>query len=243
MVASCSTLRWRFIAPGVNLLSAAAGIRATRGLLLGAASGRPYKTTDCGVHWSAIFDDQPVQSIGSLAVAQSDPNIVWAGTGEGKIRSHISLGQGAYKSVDAGATWKLMGLERTGRIPRTIVHPTNPDIVFVCSLGHSYGDQPERGVYRTTDGGGTWTQVLFVDQKTGCSDLAIDPGNPRVLFAGMWQFEIHTWGAGAAAPQWAVVCGGRRRHLDPARRQRAPGGAVGKVAGGHARSTRNGSTR
>jgi len=195
------SLRWRHIGPEGNRFSAAAGIPGnTRIYYVGAASGGVYKTTDGGVHWAAIFDDQPVQSIGSLAVAESDPNIVWAGTGEGKIRSHISVGQGVYKSTDAGATWKLMGLEKTGRIPRTIVHPSNPDIVYVCALGHSYGDQPERGVYRTTDGGLTWTRTLFVDEKTGCSDLAMDPSNPRTLFAGMWQFEIHTWGRRSGGP-------------------------------------------
>jgi photosystem II stability/assembly factor-like uncharacterized protein len=195
------SLRWRHIGPEGNRFSAVAGIPGnTRIYYVGAASGGIYQTTDGGVHWSAIFDDQPVQSIGSLAVAASDPNIVWAGTGEGKIRSHISVGQGVYKSTDAGATWKLMGLEKTGRIPRTIVHPSNPDIVYVCALGHSYGDQPERGVYRTTDGGLTWNRTLFVDEKTGCSDLAMDPSNPRTLFAGMWQFEIHTWGRRSGGP-------------------------------------------
>ena len=195
------SLRWRHIGPEGNRFSAVAGIPGnTRIYYVGAASGGIYKTTDGGVHWSAIFDDQPVQSIGSLAVAESDPTIVWAGTGEGKIRSHISVGQGVYKSTDAGATWTLMGLTKTGRIPRTIVHPSNPDIVYVCALGHSYGDQPERGVYRTTDGGLTWTRTLFVDEKTGCSDLAMDPSNPRTLFAGMWQFEIHTWGRRSGGP-------------------------------------------
>ncbi len=195
------SLRWRHIGPEGNRFSAVAGIPGnTRIYYAGAASGGIYKTTDGGVHWSAIFDAQPVQSIGSLAVAESDPNLVWAGTGEGKIRSHISVGQGIYKSTDAGTTWKLMGLEKTGRIPRTIIHPRNPDIVLVCALGHSYGDQPERGVYRTTDGGATWTRTLFVDEKTGCSDLAMDPSNPGVLFAGMWQFEIHTWGRRSGGP-------------------------------------------
>jgi len=113
------SLRWRNIGPEGNRFSAAVGIPGnTRIYYVGAASGGIYKTTDGGVHWSAIFDAQPVQSIGSLAVAQSDPNVIWAGTGEGKIRSHISVGQGVYKSSDAGQTWKLMGLEKTGRIPR-----------------------------------------------------------------------------------------------------------------------------
>ncbi len=194
-------LPWRHIGPEGNRFSAAAGIPGDPyTYYVGAASGGIYKTTDGGVHWDAIFDDQPVQSIGALAVANSDPNVIWAGTGEGKIRSHISLGQGIYKSTDAGVTWTLMGLEKTGRIPRVVVHPDNPDVAFACALGHAYGPQPERGVFRTTDGGATWDHVLFVDQDTGCSDIAMDPTNPRVLFAGTWQLEIHTWGRTSGGP-------------------------------------------
>ncbi|MBT7504441.1 MAG: glycosyl hydrolase, partial [Gemmatimonadales bacterium] len=199
--ASYAGLEWRHIGPEGNRFSAAAGIAGDIATYyVGAASGGIYKTTDGGVHWDEIFDDQPVQSIGALAVSPVDPNIVWAGTGEGKIRSHISVGQGIYKSTDAGQTWTLMGLEQTGRIPRLAVHPTNPDIVYVCALGHSYGPQPERGVYRTTDGGESWEHVLFIDQDTGCSDIAMDPSNPRVLFAGTWQLEIHTWGRTSGGP-------------------------------------------
>ena len=196
-----AALEWRHIGPEGNRFSAAAGIPGhAHTYYVGAASGGIYKTTDGGVHWDAIFDDQPVQSIGSLGVAVSDPNIVWAGTGEGKIRSHVSVGQGVYKSTDAGATWTLMGLEQTGRIPRLVIHPTDADIVFICAMGHAYGPQPERGVYRTTDGGATWEHVLFVDEDTGCSDIAMDPSNPRVLFAGTWQLEIHTWGRTSGGP-------------------------------------------
>ena len=188
-------LEWRYIGPEGNRFSSAAGLASDPyTYYVGAASGGIYKTTDAGVNWDAIFDDQPVQSIGSLGVSLTDPNIVWAGTGEGKIRSHISIGQGVYKSTDAGATWTLMGLEQTGRIPRLAIHPTNPDIVYVCALGHSYGPQQERGVYRTMDGGESWERILFVDEDTGCSDIALDPVNPRNLFAGTWQLEIHTYG-------------------------------------------------
>ncbi len=196
-----SQLEWRYIGPEGNRFSAAAGIPGDPlTYYVGAASGGIYKTTDGGVNWQAIFDDQPVQSIGSLAVAMSDPNVVWAGTGEGKIRSHISLGQGIYKSTDAGKTWALMGLEQTGRIPRLVIDPKNPDVVLACALGHAYGPQPDRGVFRTTDGGKTWTKTLFVDENAGCSDIAMDLNNPRILYAGMWQLEIHTWGRTSGGP-------------------------------------------
>ena len=194
-------LHWRTIGPEGNRFTSAAGIPGDPlTYYVGAASGGVWKTSDGGTNWTPLFDDQRVQSIGSLAVSKSDPNVVWAGTGEGKIRSHISIGEGVYKSVDAGKTWTLMGLEKTARIPRTIIHPTDPNTVLVCALGHAYGPQPERGVYRTTDGGATWTRVLFVDENTGCSDLAMDPRNPRILFAGMWQLEIHTWGRTSGGP-------------------------------------------
>ncbi|HXM33990.1 MAG TPA: hypothetical protein VN920_02270, partial [Pyrinomonadaceae bacterium] len=162
--------------------------------------GGIFKTTDGGVHWEPIFDEQPVSSIGALAVTPSDPNVVWAGTGEAWIRSHISVGQGVYKSTDAGKTWTLMGLEKTGRIGRIVIDPKNPDIVLVAALGHAYGPQGERGVFRTTDGGKTWDRVLFVDENTGCSDIAMDASNPRILFAGMWPLEIHTWGRESGGP-------------------------------------------
>ena len=194
-------LRWRFIGPEGNRFSAAAGVPGDPSTYyVGAASGGIYKTTDGGVNWRPIFDGPPVASIGSLAVSASDPNIVWAGTGEGHIRSHISVGQGIYKSTDAGRSWTLMGLEATGRIPRLAIDPGNPDTVIACALGHAYGPQPDRGVFRTTDGGKTWTKALFVDENTGCSDIAMDLHNPRVLFAGMWQLEIHTWGRTSGGP-------------------------------------------
>ncbi|MBA4073161.1 MAG: sialidase, partial [Gemmatimonas sp.] len=187
--------------PEGNRFSAAAGIPGDPlTYYVGAASGGVWKTTDGGTNWRSLFDDQIVQSIGSIAVARSDKNVVWVGTGEGKIRSHISVGQGVYKSTDAGETWTLTGLEKSARIPRIVVHPQDPNTVLACALGHAYGPQQERGVYRTTDGGGTWTRVLFVDENTGCSDIAMDPSNPRVLFAGMWQLEIHTYGRTSGGP-------------------------------------------
>ncbi len=194
-------LEYRHIGPKGNRTTAVVGVEGDPLVAYaGAASGGIWKTTDGGSHWKPIFDNQQVQSIGALDIAQSDPNIVWAGTGEAWIRSNISIGNGVYKSMDAGETWKHMGLDESGRIPRVIVHPRDPNIVYVAVLGHSYGPQKERGIYRTTDGGEAWEQVLFVDENTGCSDLAMDPSNPNILIAGMWQLEIKTWARWSGGP-------------------------------------------
>jgi photosystem II stability/assembly factor-like uncharacterized protein len=194
-------LRWRYIGPVGNRTTSVAGVPGQPYIYYaGSASGGIFKTTDGGIHWEPIFDSEPVSSIGSLAVAPSDPNLVWAGTGEAWIRSHISVGQGIYRSTDAGKTWRLMGLEKTGRIGHIAIDPKNPDIVLACAVGHAYGPQQERGVFRTTDGGAHWERVLFVDENCGCSDIAMDPNNPRILFAGMWPIEIHTWGRTSGGP-------------------------------------------
>ena len=194
-------LRYRYIGPVGNRVTCVVGIPSQPNVYyVGAASGGIWKTIDGGSHWEPIFDDHPVSSIGSLSILPSDPNVVWAGTGESHIRSHISVGAGVYKSTDAGKTWKLMGLEKTGRIARIVIDPRNPDTVLVAALGHSYGPQQERGVFRTTDGGKNWERVLFVDQNTGASDLLMDPSNPRILYAGMWPIEIRTWGRESGGP-------------------------------------------
>ena len=158
-------LHWRFIGPEGNRFSTAAGIPGDPSTYyVGAASGGIWKTTDGGDTFEPIFDDQPAQAIGALAVAPSSPNIVWAGTGEAwAIRDADIMGDGVYKSMDAGKTWSHAGLPETGRIARILVHPTNPDIVLVCALGRATGPQQERGVFRTTDGGRTWNQTLFVN--------------------------------------------------------------------------------
>ena len=196
-----SRLAWRHIGPEGNRISAVTGVTGNPLVYYaGSASGGIAKSTDGGITWEQIFDDQPVHSIGDIAVAPSDPSTVWVGTGEACIRSHISVGEGIYKSTDAGRTWARMGLEKTGRIGRVVVHPQNPDVALACALGHAYGPQPERGVFRTTDGGKTWERVLFVDENTGCSELAMDPQNPRKLFAGMWQFDIKTWARESGGP-------------------------------------------
>ncbi len=188
-------LKYRHIGPLGNRVISVAGIAGDpMTYYVGAASGGIWKTVDGGVNWKAIFDDKPVHSIGALAVAPSDPQIVWAGTGESFIRSNVSVGQGVWKSTDGGTAWANMGLDNTFRISKMIINPTNPDIVYAGSLGHAYAPQKDRGVFRTMDGGKTWTKVLFVNDSTGVSDMVMDPNNPRIIFAGMWELDIKTWG-------------------------------------------------
>ena len=225
-------IRYRYIGSVGNRAISVVSIPGNANIYyVGAASGGIFRTTDGGVHWEPVFDSQAVASVGSLAIAPGDPSVVWAGTGEPYIRSHISVGQGIFKSMDAGKTWTMMGLEKTGRIGNVIVDPRNSDIVFACSLGHAYGPQQERGVYRTADGGKNWERVLFVDENTGCSDLTMDPNNPHTLFAGMWQIEIHTWGrtsGGAGSGLFKSTDGGMRwKRLEGHGLPHAP---IGRVA-------------
>ncbi|PYP72859.1 MAG: glycosyl hydrolase, partial [Gemmatimonadetes bacterium] len=195
-------LHYRFVGPEGNRAVAVVGEPGNPLVAyVGAASGGVWKTEDGGVHWRPVFDSEPAQAIGALALAPSAHTVLWAGTGETFfIRSMTALGNGIYKSTDAGRSWQHMGLDSTGRIARIVIHPTNPDIVLACALGRAFGPQAERGVYRTADGGKTWTRVLFVDPNTGCSDLAIDPGDANTLFAGMWQFEVKTWHLQSGGP-------------------------------------------
>ncbi len=194
-------LKGRHIGPLGNRVSTVAGVAGDRMTYYGgAASGGVWKTTDGGLTWAPIFDDQDVPSIGSIAVAPSDPNVVWVGTGEAFIRSNVSIGNGIYRSTDGGKTWEHKGLDTSGRIGRIVVHPTDPDVAYAAVLGHGYSPQPDRGVFRTTDGGATWEHVLAVDEETGASDIVMDPNNPRILFAGMWQVKIRTWTRESGGP-------------------------------------------
>ena len=193
--ASASAMRFRYIGPVGNRVASVAGVIGDPNVYYaGAASGGIWKTVDAGIHWTPIFDGESISSIGALAVAPSNPNIVWAGTGEPWIRSHISIGNGLYKSTDAGRTWTHSGPDSASRTGRIVIDPMNPDVVYVAAQGHSYGPEQERGVYRTTDGGQTWSKVLFVDANTGAIDVVMHPTDSKTLFAAMWQLELHTWG-------------------------------------------------
>jgi photosystem II stability/assembly factor-like uncharacterized protein len=163
------------------------------------AGGGVWKSIDGGIRWKPIFDEQPVSSIGSLAVSPSDPNVVYVGSGEANIRGNVEPGNGIYKSTDAGKTWKHVW-KQEGQIGTMIVHPANPDIAYAAVLGHAFGPNPERGVYRTTDGGKTWKQVLKKDADTGASDVCFDPNNPRILFAGLWQARRRPWELTSGGP-------------------------------------------
>jgi photosystem II stability/assembly factor-like uncharacterized protein len=157
------------------------------------ASGGLWKTTNGGVTWKPIFERQGTLSIGDIALAPSNPEVVWVGTGESNVRNSVSFGDGVYKSNDGGKTWQHMGLKETERVSAIAIHPQNPDIVYIGALGHAFGPNDERGVFMTTDGGKTWTKTLYIDNQHGVSDLEIDPTNPNILYAGMWSFERKPW--------------------------------------------------
>jgi len=187
--------RFEYVGPtSAGRIAAAAAVTGKPGVYYaGAASGGVWKSTDGGVTWQPTFDSQSSQAIGALAVAPSNPSIVWAGTGEAwAVRDMDMMGDGIYKSTDAGETWTNAGLRDTGRIGTIIVHPTNENIVLACTLGRATGPQKERGVYRSEDGGKTWQQTLFVDQNTGCSGLQLSQQNPNVVIAGTWEIELQT---------------------------------------------------
>ena len=250
----------RYIGPVGNRVSAVVGVPGDPLVYYaGAAAGGIFKTTDGGTHWRAVFDapaaaldggDPPAQvsSIGALAVSPSHPNVVWAGTGESWIRGPISIGNGIYRSIDGGEHWTHVGLGDAGRFSRVVVHPTNPDVVWAGAVGSCYKPSSCRGVFKTTDGGKTWKSALFLDEETGCSDLALDPNDPSVLYAGMWQFKLRSWirvSGGPGSGLYKSIDGGERweeltNGLPTG--ERAPDGKphpVGKISVGVARSDSN----
>jgi photosystem II stability/assembly factor-like uncharacterized protein len=167
---------------------------------VGAATGGVWKSTDGALSFTPLFDDQPVAAVGAIGIFQPSPDIVWVGTGEGNPRNSMSVGNGIYKSVNGGRTWQHLGLEKTERIHRIITHPRDPNIVWVAALGQAWGQNAERGVFKTVDGGRTWTKVLYVNERTGAADLVIDPTNPNKLFAAMWEYRRWPWFFNSGGP-------------------------------------------
>ncbi|HQR45144.1 MAG TPA: glycosyl hydrolase [Thermoanaerobaculia bacterium] len=212
-------------------VTAVAGVRGQPMVFyFGGTGGGVFKTTDGGATWEPVSDkDFRTGSVGAIAVSESDPNVVYAGTGEPCIRGNLSSGDGVYRSTDAGKSWTNVGLADSKHVSQIVVHPANPDVVWVAAQGHAWGPNAERGVFKSTDGGKTWRKVLYVDEKTGAGDLAIDPGNPRILYAAMWQAVRRPWTMESGGPSsglykstdggetWKKLAGG------------LPQGIVGKV--------------
>jgi photosystem II stability/assembly factor-like uncharacterized protein len=188
-------LKWRLIGPfrGGRVVAVAGVPGDSATFYFGAVNGGIWKTSDAGTVWKPIFDDQPVGSIGAIAVAPSDPKTIYAGTGESDIRSDLSSGNGVYKSIDAGSTWTHAGLEDTRQISRIVVDPRDPNVVYVGVLGHAYGPNEQRGVYKSVDGGTHWVKILDEGSEIGISDVAICSGNPQLLFAGTWNTHRPPW--------------------------------------------------
>ena len=205
-------LRWRNIGPHrASRTKAAAGVPSQPNVFyIGVVNGGVWKTTDYGRTWNPIFDDQPTGSIGAIAVAPSDPNVVYVGSGEGLQRPDLSTGDGIYRSADAGKTWTHLGLRDGQQIPEIIVDPANPDRLFVAVLGHPYGPNQERGVFRSLDGGRTFQKVLYKDEDTGASDLAFDPKDPNTVYAVLWQARQGPWENG----QWSGPGSGLYKSTD-----------------------------
>ncbi len=233
--ADLSRLHWRFIGPIGNRTAAVAGVAGDPMIAYaGAAAGGIWRTRNGGVDWEPVFDHQNVAAIGALAVSRSSPSVVWAGTGETfLIRPFYPMGNGVYRSTDGGDHWQHMGLAETGHIGRIVIDPRDPQRVFVCALGQLFKPQPERGVYRTTDGGKTWEHVLAAGDSTGCSDLAMDPADPNTLYAGMWPLLIHPWSLDSGGPHGGVYVshdGGTTWHKAAGHGMPAADHPVGKVA-------------
>ncbi|MCE2492413.1 MAG: hypothetical protein J4F40_07370 [Alphaproteobacteria bacterium] len=165
----------------------------TNTIYIGAADGGVWKSVNAGLNWEPIFDQQAIASIGAIAVNQQDPNIVWVGTGESNVRNSVSVGGGVFKSIDAGATWQMVGLEDSQHTTRIALHPTNPGVAYVAALGKLWGPSTERGIFKTIDGGETWERVLYIDENTGGGDIVVDRTNPDKLYAAMWQVRRQPW--------------------------------------------------
>ena len=226
-------MRYRLIGPfrGGRSLTAAGIPGDPTTYYFGATGGGVWKSTDGAMTWSSVFDKEGTSAIGSIAVANSNHNIIYVGTGEACIRGNISHGDGVYRSLDGGKTWKNVGLKDSRAIGKVIVNPTNPDIAFVAALGHPYGPNTERGIFRTTDGGKTWEKVLYKDENTGGIDVAFDPHNPNIIFAALWQARRTSWSMASGGPGSGIYRsndgGTTWKHLEEHGLPKGPYGKIG----------------
>jgi len=210
-------------------------------IYLGAASGGVWKTTNQGASWDAVFEEQPILNIGSIAIQQSNPSTVWVGTGEGNPRNSISLGEGMYKTIDGGKSWKRMGLEKTRNIHRIIVDPSNPNTVYAGAIGNPYAEHPERGVFKTTDGGETWNKILFTNDTSGVADMIMDPSNPNKLFVAMWQHRRTPWSlsSGGSGSGLYMTFDGGKNWKKLGEKEGLPAGNLGRIGLAISRSNPN----
>lgn len=200
-------------------------------IYVGAAAGGVWRSRNGGTTWEPVFDDQPVQSIGAIAVNQANPDVIWVGTGEGSPRNSVNHGNGVYKSVDGGETWTHLGLEESRAIHRILLHPTDPDVAYLAVLGSPFGDSEARGVYRTRNGGETWERTLFVDERTGAADLVMDPRNPDKLIAAMWSHRRSPWdmvSGGPGSGVWVTWDGGET-WTERTEEDGLPAGELGRI--------------
>ena len=228
-----SDLRWRMIGPfragRVNAVSGVVGQPET--YYFGSVGGGVWKSSNSGRTWTPVFDSTNVASIGAIGVAPANPNVIYVGTGEADMRDSIAFGDGMYKSTDAGKTWKHIGLDDTRQISRVRVHPRNSDIVYVAALGHVFGPNEQRGVFRSTDGGKNWQKVLYRSNKAGAQDLIIDPTNSNTIYAAFWEVYRQPWTLESGGPGGGIFksTDAGETWTEITRNQGLPKGVVGKI--------------